>query len=47
MARKVSNLTYEEWLKHLEQKERERRPKPKVGSVEFFLDLLDRFGDLY
>ncbi len=43
----MANLTYEEWVKHLEEKERAKKPKPKPGSIEFFLELLDRFGDIF
>ncbi len=47
MARKASNLTYEEWLKHLEEKEREKRPPTKKERVDFLIELLDRFGGLF
>ncbi len=42
----MANLDYATWLKHLEEKERQKKPKPEIGTKEFYLELFARFADV-
>lgn len=46
MSKHAQHLTYEVWLEHLEEKERQKKPTPDVGTKEFYLALFARFADV-